>query len=76
MDVSNIVLFFVFLFPSVGALHDGNSQVGCTGRDQFIMASSPGALTDEIYKNALTFSPCSIRSFREHLEFLTMWVPR
>ena len=70
-DFYHSLLFFLL---SVGALHDGNSQVGCTGRDQFIMASSPGVLTDLNYQNALTFSPCSIRSFREHLGLLTMWV--
>lgn len=56
---------------SLGAYHDG-TQNTCTGKDQYIMASSPGVVTDENYLNLFTFSPCSITEFTKHLTFLNM----
>jgi len=42
----------------------------CQGLNQYVMASAPSELTDDNFKNALTFSDCSIRYFREHFNQL------
>ena len=59
---------------SLGSYHDGNTVHAptCTGSDQFIMASSPGVLTDSNYRNAFTFSHCSRRSIKSYLMSLTL----
>ena len=62
---------FSFLI-SLGSWHDGNYDRApdCSGRDQYVMASSPGVLTDENRENPFRFSHCSIRQFREFLFYL------
>jgi len=39
-----------------------------------IMVASPGPLTDEVYRNAFTFSTCSIAEMQDFLAILTQCV--
>jgi len=52
------------------AYHDG-SQNSCDSADQFIMANAPGGIDDQNYKNAYTFSHCSIRYIKDYLILMT-----
>ena len=55
---------------SLGADHDGQDNL-CSSDEQFIMASKPLPLTDEIYKNAFTFSDCTQKDIADKLNELT-----
>jgi hypothetical protein len=51
---------------NLGAAHDEENNE-CKGLDQYIMASAPGVLNHDNYLHPYTFSPCSIRYFRDFL---------
>jgi len=59
---------------SVGANHDGTGNE-CSGDNQYVMASSPRALTPRNFNNPFHFSHCSVRSFRQYLYRLNKYVP-
>jgi len=69
------VLTFEPVVYSLGAQHDGTMNE-CQGRNQYVMASAPSELTDNNFKNALTFSHCSVRYFREHMNKLNRLIFR
>lgn len=54
---------------SLGAGHDGIDN-SCSFDDQFIMAAYSEPLTDTNYRNAFTFSPCTVSEFRNFLNSL------
>ncbi len=72
-DVATIRTSFSFPYSSLGAYHDGQNNP-CSSRDQFIMATSPGAVDETTEDNPYTFSYCSVEDFREFMYFLTLWV--
>lgn len=51
---------------NLGAGHDGIDNT-CNAADLYIMSAFPGLLSDDVYKNAFHFSPCSITEFRTFL---------
>lgn len=56
---------------SLGAEHDGIDNT-CSANDQHIMVAQAAQLTDANYKNAYTFSNCSIQEFKAFLTSLSL----
>jgi len=57
----------------LGCFHDGLGN-HCPASDMHIMVASPGPLTDDVYKNAFTFSRCSMEEMQRELSILTRYV--
>jgi len=55
---------------NLGAFHDGYDNP-CSSRDQYIMATSPGVLTDRNRNNPTKFSYCSRDAFWQYLLYLS-----
>ena len=56
---------------SLGADHDGYRN-GCSGTEQYVMASSMGYVEEADRDNPYQFSHCSISAFRDYLFYLRM----
>ena len=57
------------VYCSLGAGHDGIEN-SCSFDDQYIMAAYSKQLTDDIFRNSFTFSPCSVAELRVFLHQL------
>jgi len=66
------ILFGLRVECRLGCVHDEQDN-RCSSSDRHIMAASPGPLTDDVYKNAYTFSRCSIDEMQTFLALLTQF---
>ena len=56
----------------MGCVHDELDN-RCPASDMHIMVASPGPLTDDVYKNAYSFSSCSVSEMQTFLGILTQY---
>ena len=69
----SVVIIQLRYVCSLGALHDGDSNV-CQSSSQNVMALGPQRLTNDTITNPFHFSACSVHYFRQHLAALTAYV--